>query len=105
MNPYEQQMSDFRLIIQEEVSRIVSSMPKQEKEFPGIDLTEYVPLKTAAEQLGVATQTLWNHRESIGFTKQFGQIFFKKQDVVDYMESGKPVKKSKQIMYTRKKAA
>lgn len=105
MNPYEQQMSDFRQILREELPQVIASMTPVEKVTPGLDLSEYICLKMAAEQLGVGSQTLWNHREMIGFTKQFGQIFFKRKDLISYMESGKPQKAIKKIMYTRKKAA
>lgn len=100
-NPYEMQLADIRAIIREEMS----GFKQQEREFyPGIDLTVYISLKTAAEQLGIASQTLWTHKSKIGYSKQFGQIFFKKEDLKNYIESGKEPVKSK-IMFTRKKAA
>lgn len=100
-NPYEMQLADIRAIIREEMS----GLKHQEREFyPGIDLTVYISLKSAAEQLGIASQTLWTHKSKIGFSKQFGQIFFKKEDLKNYIETGKEPVKSK-IMFTRKKAA
>lgn len=91
-------IADIRAIIREEVSGL--KQPEQ-KILPGVDLAVYISLKTAAEELGVARQTLWNHKALIGCTKRFGQIFFKRQDLMDYMEAGRAVEKKKGIMYTK----
>jgi hypothetical protein len=98
---YEMQLADIRAIIREEVSCL---MQPEQRTLPGVDFSEYILLKTAAEQLGISSQTLWTHKSKIGYSKQFGQILFKKEDLKNYIESGKAPVKSK-IMYTRKRAA
>lgn len=97
-NAYEMLLADIREIVRNEVSGIKRQEPQF---FPGIDLAIYISLRKAAEELGIASQTLWTHKARIGYTKQFGQIFFKRQDLVDYMESGRPVAEKKGIMFTK----
>lgn len=102
-DPYEMLLADIRSIIREEVSGLKQP---EEKILPGIDFSEYILLKTAAEQLGISSQTLWNHKSRIGYSKQFGQILFKKEDLRKYIESGRPVPESriKFTKYTRRKS-
>ena len=102
-NPYDKLLADIRAIIREEVSGL--RQPEQ-RTLPGIDFSDYVSFKTAAEELGIASQTLWSHKTRIGYTKQFGQIFFKRQDLLRYLDEGRPVPESriKFTKYTRRKS-
>lgn len=99
-NPVEIIIQEFRDALRQEADRIIEALrPEAAPAYPG--LAGYITLTRAAEELSVAKQTLWNHRARIGYTKQFGQIFFRYEDLLRYLEEGRPVEKKKEIMYTR----
>lgn len=99
-NPVEIIIQEFRDALRQEADRIIDALrPEPAPAFPG--LTGYITLKRASEELGVAKQTLSNHKAGIGYTKQFDQIFFRYEDLLRYLEEGRPVEKKKQIIYTK----
>ena len=99
-NPVEIIIEELKRALREEADRIIQAMnPEPTPGYPGI--AGYITLKKAADELGISSQTLWNHKTRIGYTKQFGQIIFKRQDLLRYLDEGKPVEKKKEIMYTK----
>lgn len=99
-NPVEIIIQEIRHALREEADRIIEALrPEPAPTYPG--LAGYVTLKKASEELGVSDQTLWNHRKKIGCTKQFGQIFFLREAIVRYIESGRQVEEKKEFMYTK----
>jgi len=89
-----------------EVENRIADILKQTLEYhPSVDLDRYVPLKKAAETLGITTKTLGLHKDEIDHVKRFGQIYFLKESLFNYMEQGREVKPMKKIMRTRRLVA
>ena len=100
-NPFEEVMERI-----DGVEERLASILKQTLEFhPGVDLDQFVPLKKVADILGITPKTLSIHKNDIQHVKRFGQIYFLKTSLIQYMEQGRVVKEVKKIMRTRRMAA
>ena len=99
-NPFEvleNQLSDIKNVM-------YRMMNAQTEHKPGVDLDKYISLQKVAEMYGVSSQALCAHKHEIDYIKRFGQIFFLKASLAEYMENGRPVGKVKKVMRTRRKS-
>ncbi len=98
-NPFEILEQRFASMLAESERRILAQIATREHK-PGIDLEKYISLKKVAEIYGVASKTLLAHKIEIDHVKRFGQIYFVKQSLAEYMEGGRAEVKRKGVMYT-----
>ncbi|REA63490.1 hypothetical protein DSL64_03315 [Dyadobacter luteus] len=80
-------------------SRLMNEIAMEREHIPGIDLDRYIPLQKVAEMYGVSPQTLSSHKSRIDHVKHFNQIFFVKESLLHFMESGRPTIEGKKVMY------
>jgi len=98
-NPFEtilKELSNLRYAIERQ-------QPEQ-KHVPGVNLDQYISLKNVCEMYGISSQTLCAHKAEIDYVKRFGQIYFLKESLAEYMENGRPVIKAL-FKSTRKRVA
>ncbi|REA63493.1 hypothetical protein DSL64_03330 [Dyadobacter luteus] len=74
----------------------------QTEHIPGVDLDAYISLQKVAELYSISPKTLVVHKNEIQHVKRFGQIFFLKKSLSDYMEGGRPVIEMKKVMRTKR---
>jgi hypothetical protein len=95
----------FEVILKElkSLRESVESNQPEPQHTPGLDLDKYISLKNVCEMYGVTSQTLCAHKSEIDYVKRFGQIYFLKESLAEYMERGRPVVKS--LFKTTRKTA
>lgn len=85
---------------------ILERLPSSTDQHTGVDLERYIPLKKVSEIYCIASRTLASHKDDIEHVKRFGQIYFLKESLNQYMESGRPEQKQlKAFKTTRRHAA
>lgn len=98
-NPFEMILEELK----KSENRIADILKQTLEYHPSVDLDRYIPMKKAAETLGITTKTLGLHKDEIDHVKRFGQIYFLKESLIAYMEGGRPVKEVKKVMRTGRK--
>ncbi len=80
----------IRPIIAEEIDRQLNEFkkaiqPSKEEPIP----QEFLNVSEAAELLGIASQTLYTNIGKIPHLKRHGRLYFKRTELIDYLESGR----------------
>lgn len=67
---------------------LVKLTDKMDKPTPLPQENKYIKAQEAAEILHISKQTLYTKIKSIPHVKRFGQLYFIKEDLLDYIENG-----------------
>ncbi|MDR6194906.1 helix-turn-helix domain-containing protein [Siphonobacter sp. SORGH_AS_0500] len=67
---------------------LVKLTVKSEQPAPLPQQNKYIKAQEAAEILHISKQTLYTKIKSIPHVKRFGQLYFIKEDLLEYIENG-----------------